>query len=133
MAMGKMKRVANLDPKKWSSDSYLFVKVEAHWSSDVEEYLLITDSEYKEAVDRGLKNPEDDPGLGRGVFTRVDNKDKKAAADPYYITFWVRGLRGSRELLMFTEEKMDRIRDRVQKNSEDVEANKESWLADLFD
>ena len=35
--------------------------------------------------------------------------------------------------LLFTEEGLDRIRERVQKNAEDIEANRESWLADLFD
>jgi hypothetical protein len=35
--------------------------------------------------------------------------------------------------LMFTEAEMERIRDRVGKNAEDIQANKESWLADLLD
>lgn len=133
MAKGKIKRIANLDPKKWENDSYLFVKVEASWSSDTEEYLLITDHEFREAVDRGEKNSEDVPDLGRGVFTRVDNQNKKAAADEYYIAFHVADPDGDSLCLMFTEEAMERIRARVEKNSEDIEANRESWLADLFD
>ena len=133
MAKGKIKRIANLDPKKWENDSYLFVKEEASWSSDTEEYLLITDHEFREAVDRGEKNPEDVPDLGRGVFTRVDNQNKKAAADEYYIAFKVADPDGDPLCLMFTEEAMERIRARVEKNSEDIEANRESWLADLFD
>lgn len=134
MAMGKMKRVANLDPKKWANESYLFVKVEGAWSEQAEEYLLLTDHEFKEAADRAQKNPEDVPAhLGRGVFTRVTNMNKQAAADDYYLAFRVRGPKGNEMNLMFTEEGMDRIRERVEANPEDIEANKESWLADLFD
>lgn len=134
MPMGKMKRVANLDPKKWANDSYLFVKVEGAWSEQAEEYLLLTEHEFKEATDRAEKNPEDIPAhLGRGVFTRVTNMNKQAAADDYYIAFRARGPKGKERHLMFTEEGMDRIRKRVEDNPEDIEENKESWLADLFD
>jgi hypothetical protein len=132
--MGKMKRVANLDPKKWANDSYLFVKVEGAWSAQAEEYLLLTDHEFKEAADRAEENSEDVPShLGRGVFTRVNNMNKRAAADDYYIAFRARGPKGKEMNLMFTEEGMDRIRERVEANPEDIEENKESWLADLFD
>ena len=134
MAMGKMKRVANLDLKIWANDSYLFVKVEGAWSGQAEEYLLLTDHEFKEASDRAVKNPEDVPAhLSRGVFTRVDNRDKQAAADDYYLAFRVQGPKGEEMDLMFTEEGMDRIRKRVEDNPEDIAENKESWLADLFD
>jgi len=133
MAKGKITRIANLDPKKWANDSYLFVKVEADWSTRAEEYLLLTDHEFKEASERGAKNPEDVPDLKRGVFTRVDNRNKKAAADDYYIAFKVQDPDGDALCLMFTEEAMERIRHRVEQNREDIEANKEGWLADLFD
>ena len=133
MAKGKMKRVANLDPQKWENESYLFVKVEGSWSAQAEEYLLLTDHEVTEASDRASKNTEDVPDLKRGVFTRVDNRDKQAAADDYYIAFQVRDADGNDVDLMFTEEAMDRIRKRVEANAEDVEANKTGWLADLFD
>ena len=133
MALGKMKRVANLDPKKWANESYLFVKVEGAWSSRAEEYLLITDHEYEEASKRASKNPEDDPDLKRGVFTRVFNTKMAAAADTYYLAMRVRDEKGDDVELMFTEEEMNRIRERVEKNPEDIEANRESWLADLFD
>lgn len=133
MAKGKMKRVANLDPQKWENESYLFVKVEGAWSGQAEEYLLLTDHEYIEANARASKNPEDVPDLKRGVFTRVDNRDKQAAADDYYIAFQVQDADGGDVNLMFTEEAMDRIRKRVEANAEDIEANRTGWLADLFD
>jgi hypothetical protein len=133
MALGKLKRVANLDPKKWSNKSYLFVKVEGAWSARAEEYLLITNHEYREASKRASRNPEDDPHLKRGVFTRVFNTKMEAAADNYYLAMWVSDTDGKDVELMFTEEEMTRIRDRVDANPEDIEANRESWLADLFD
>jgi hypothetical protein len=133
MAKGKIKRIANLDPKKWSNGAYFFVKVEGAWSGKAEEYLLITDREYADAAERAAKNPEDIPDLGRGVFTRVDNTSKKAGADDYYLAFRVLGITGEDTQLMFTEEAMDRIRERVEANPEDIEANKTGWLADLLD
>ena len=57
----------------------------------------------------------------------------EAAADKYYLAMWVRDTDGNDIELMFTEEEMTRIRDRVEANPEDIEANRESWLADLFD
>ena len=130
MALGKMKRVANLDPKKWAAKSYLFVKVEGAWSSRAEEYLLITDHEFEEASKRASKNPEDDPHLNRGVFTRVFNTKMQAAADNYYLALWAHDPDGNDVALMFTEEEMTRIRERLEAKPEDIEANKESWLAD---
>ena len=108
-------------------------KVEGAWSGQAEEYLLLTDHEYIEANARASKNPEDVPDLKRGVFTRVDNRDKQAAADDYYIAFQVQDADGGDVNLMFTEEAMDRIRKRVEANAEDIEANRTGWLADLFD
>ena len=133
MAKGKVKREANLDRKFGASESYLFVKIEAAWSSQREEYLLLTDSEVREASSRAHKNSDDFPSdLSLGVFTRVDNSKRLASADGYYLSFRV--LHDGHEVpLMFTEEEMDRVRLRVEKNQEDIEANKTGWLADLFD
>ena len=133
MAKGKITRVANLDPQKWENEAYLFMKVEGAWSGRAEEYLLITDHEFDEAAARAKKNLEDLPDLRRGVFTRVDNRDKHAAADDYYLALWVLGPDGDDVDLMFTEEGMDRIRKRVEANPEDIEENKTGWLADLLD
>ena len=132
MSLGKIKRVANISPKFAANVSYLFVKVEAAWSSDQEEYLLMTEHEVKEASERASRNPEDVPKLRRGVFTRVWNTKKQASADGYYIAFTVM-MENKAENLMFTEEEMDRIRHRVSQNQEDIDANKTGWLLDLLD
>ena len=133
MAKGKIKRVANIDQKFGANAEYLFVKIQADWDSGNEEYLLITDHEFEDAVERAGKNPEDIPKLSKGEFTRVGNKERVATADPYYIAIRVRPVDEGWTTIMFTEEEMDRIRDRAAKNAEDIEANRESWLADLFD
>jgi hypothetical protein len=134
MAKGKIKRVANIDQKFGANAEYLFLKVQADWNADAEEYLLLTDHEYDEALERSDKNPEDLPSLSRGEFTRVDNTQRKFGADSYYVAIRVKPEAGGKwATLLFTEEGLDRIRERVQKNAEDIEANRESWLADLFD
>jgi hypothetical protein len=132
MAKGKLKKVANLDVKSGASPSYLFFKVQTEWSGQ-EEYLLITDHELETAASRANANASDMPSLPRGVFTRVNNKEAHASADAYYIAMRVVEANGFMVALMFTEAEMERIRDRVGKNAEDIQANKESWLADLLD
>ena len=132
MAKGKIKKVANLDAKSGASSSYLFCKIQTEWSGQ-EEYLLITEHELETAASRANANASDMPVLPRGVFTRVNNKEANASADAYYIAVRVVEDNGFMVSLMFTEAEMERIRDRVGKNAEDIQANKESWLADLLD
>ena len=48
MAKGKVKKIANLDAKFGAAGEYWFVKVQAPWSHDAEEYWLLTDHEYQE-------------------------------------------------------------------------------------
>ena len=127
-----MKRVANLEAKFGEADSYLFMKVQTEWSGN-EEYLLLTDHEVETAASRAEKNAEDIPHLARGVFTRVDNKEAHSSADSYYIAMRAMVMDSIIMDLMFTESEMDYIRLRVEKNAEDIEANRESWLADLLD
>jgi len=132
MAKGKVRRIANLEPKFGAAGDYLFFKVQAPWSNDVEEYWLLTDHEYEEAQRRASENPEDIIKKARGVYDRVENRDKKAGANTHYIYLSVEE-EGDAKILLLTEFELERIRQRVEKNSEDIEANREGWLADLFD
>ena len=132
MAKGKIKRVANLDRKFGANDSYLFVKVQADYSSNAEEYLLLTDEEFKNASQRGVDNPEDTEGLSRGILSSRENLLRKFGAAPYYFALRV-SYEGESHALLFTEAGLERIRQRTEKNAEDIEANKTGWLADLFD
>ena len=133
MAKGKIKRVANTDRKFGANDSYLFVKVQADYSSDAEEYLLLTDEEFTDAAIRGADNPEDVEGLRRGILTVRENSERKfGAANSYYaVRILTAGDKDAN--LLLTESSLERIRQRVEKNTEDIEANKEGWLVDLFD
>lgn len=133
MAKGKIKRVANLDRKFGANRSYLFLKVQADWSSDAEEYLLLTDDEFADCAARGADNPEDTEGLKRGILTLRDNAEKKFGAAAYYYAVLVATAESGEARLLLTEAGLERIRQRAEKNAEDIEANKEGWLADLFD
>jgi len=132
MAKGKIRKVENLAAKVGSAAYYLFTKVQAEWSGN-EEYLLITNHELETATSRANANISDMPNLAKGVFTRVDNKEAHASADSYYIAVRVVEANSVMMSLMFTEAEMERIRGRVTKNAEDIEANREGWLADLLD
>lgn len=133
MAKGKIKRVANIDRKFGANDSYLFFKVQAEYSSNTEEYLLLTDEEFSDAAARGAENPEDTEGLSRGILTMRDNANRKFGAASYYYAVLVHTQDDHAVRLLLTESGIERIRQRVEKNTEDIEANREGWLADLFD
>ena len=132
MAKGRVKRIANLKPKFGAAGEYLFMKVQAPWAHDAEEYWLMTDHEFGEAVQRAASNVEDLNHGPRGVYDRVDNTEKRFGADSHYVCVEV-AEGGESKPLMLTEFELERIRQRVEKNSEDIEENRESWLADLLD
>ena len=132
MAKGKIKRVANLDRKFGSASSYLFVKVQADYSAGAEEYLLLTDDEFSDASARGADNPEDCAGLSLGILTLRENTERRFGAADHYYAVRVK-VSGGTSNLLFTDTGLERIRQRVEANSEDIEANREGWLADLFD
>lgn len=133
MAKGKIKRVANTDRKFGANSSYLFVKVQADYASDAEEYLLLTDEEFTDAAARGADNPEDVEGLKRGILTVRENTECKFGAANSYYAVQVRTAGDKDANLLLTGSGLERIRQRVEKNTEDIEANKEGWMADLFD
>ena len=133
MAKGKIKRVANLDRKFGANRWYLFLKVQSDYASDAEEYLLLTDDEFSDCAARGADNPEDTEGLRRGILTVRENTERRfGSADSYY-ALRVRAAGGVDANLLITGSGLERIRQRVEQNAEDIEANRESWLTDLFD
>ena len=134
MALGKLKHIDNSERAFGASPWYWFAKVKARGRGEGgEEYWLITEGEAVMFASRGAKNPEDDPNYGRGVFDRVANTEHKFGEDDGYIACAVKGKDKAAELWLLTEVELERIRQRVEVNAEDIEANKESWLADLFD
>ena len=133
MAKGKITRIANIDRKFGAADTYLFLKVDADFSASAEEYLMLTDDEFVDAATRGEMNPEDVGDLSRGVLTLRQNTERRFGAAAHYYAVRVRAEGGDEARLLFTESGLERIRQRVENNAEDVAANKTGWLADLFD
>ena len=133
MAQGRVKRVANTDRKFGADAEYLFLKVQAHGRGEPgEEYWLVTEEEAEKFTHRATENPEDIADAHLGIFTRVTNATPKTAANDWYVSVKVK-TGNVPQVWFLTEFDLGRIRSRVEKNMEDIEANREGWLADLFD
>ena len=134
MAQGRIKRVVNLERKFGGDDEYLFLKVQAQGRGEHgEEYWLVTDEEAEKFQHRATENPEDITDDHLGIFTRVANATPKPAANDWYVSVKVRTADDVPHVWFLTEFDLERVRSRVERNLEDIEANRESWLADLFD
>lgn len=134
MAVGRLKKVENIDRQFGADPWYWFLKVQALKEGELgEEYWLVTEEEALRFQERALKNPEDDPQRRRGVFAKVKNTNPKFGADSEYYGLFVTDATKMRHLWMLTDYEVERLRERTAKNYEDIEANKESWLADLLD
>ena len=132
MAKGRIRVVENIDRKFGEHLTYLFLKVQMDYSQTAEEYLLMTESEFKKTRERAEANPEDVQGLSRGILTVRVNKSRKFGSPLNYFALRVVRDRKPYDLLM-TVDDIEGIRWRVENNEEDIEANKEGWLADLLD
>jgi hypothetical protein len=134
MAQGRIKRVANIDQKFGADAEYLFLKVQAQGRGEHgEEYWLVTDEEAEKFATRATENPEDIADTHLGIFTRVANATPKPAANDWYVSVKLRTADDKSVVWFLTEFDLERVRNRVEKNLEYVEANREGWLADLFD
>ncbi len=130
MALGKIKRVDNADARFGADPWYWFLKVQVPGRAErFEEYWLVTEEEANKFSARAAKNPEDAPTRRRGVFTRVANTDPAFGANDFYHAVNVE----PGGVWMLTDFDLERIRVRVAKNQADINANRESWLADLLD
>ena len=134
MAQGKIKIVTNTERKFGADERYLFLKTQAEGRGEPgEEYWLVTEEEAAYFEHRASNNPEDQPKEWLGVFSRVANTAATPTANEWYIALEVQTPSGNKTTWMLTEHDLERIRQRVEKNTEDIEANREGWLADLFD
>jgi hypothetical protein len=134
MSIGRIKGIDNADRRFGSDLWYWFVKVQAKGRGERgEEYWLVTEGEAVRFAERGARNQGDDPELHRGVFKKVANTDRRFGEDTEYFGIKVAGKGKPPELWLLTAADLDGIRRRVEDNREDIEANKESWLADLLD
>ena len=132
MAKGRIRVIENIDRKFGEHAPYLFLKVQADYSASAEEYLLMTESEFEKTKARAEANPEDVEGLSRGSLTVRIHQSRKFGSPLNYFALRVVRDRKPYDLLM-TVDDIEGIRWRVENNEEDIEANKEGWLADLLD
>lgn len=131
MSRGDIKEIDNLNKKFGANKTYLFCKIQEKHGE--EEYWLLTHNELEEFIDRANGNSEDlEWELDNGEFTFVHNNWKTASENNYYICAKL-SLDGEEIDLLLTQEDLDNIRYRVEQNQEDIAANKEHWLFDLFD
>ena len=134
MALGRITRIPNLNQKFGSHTDYLITKVQADYSSSAEEYLLFTDHELDVGRKRGELNPEDYSHYRAGVLTVVQNTNQHfGSADAYFGVNLISQGSSERVHYLFTVEDLEKARVRAERNPEDIEANKTSWFADLFD
>lgn len=134
MALGKLKLVDNLNPiNNKASPQYWFLKVQADYSGDTEEYWLVSPWERGRFREQARNNKEDIPDAGRGILTTVGNSVRKVARES--TSYWAVQVSGpgGPETWFLTDVNLERVRLRVNRNRDDIEANKESWLADLLD
>jgi len=133
--LGRIVLVGNLERKHgWEAGAYFFVKVQHGAPSKIEEYLLLTGAEFSRFSERG-----EDPRIVSSEQRKLHRVGVAWIHDAYGL-----GLRHSFNAvnarlgayvrcLLMTDKELERVRRRTERNSEDIEANKESWLADLLD
>lgn len=121
--LGLVRMIENEEARFGADPWYFFAKVQSPHKE--EEYWLVTEEEadlFASRVKPVSTKPELTP-LGHFRWDALN-------------THWVIAVE-SREMgrmaWRLTPRDLQRIRERVGKNQEDIAANQESWLADLFD
>lgn len=155
MAQGKARLVENAEARFGAEPSYWFLKVQWDWEGEQgEEYWLLTDHERlmfekRAAVATGegqgdAPRPLLHPGrawlpptylpeVARGVLRRVPNTGTTFGTSETYLAVRVAVPPSGERWWLLTDLDVVRIRDRVFKNHEDIDREREGWLADLLD
>lgn len=133
MALGVYREIDNADRRFGSHDSYLFLKVQTGKAEEDEEYWLVTAAEAKEFMVRAYRNVEDWADSKRGTVSKVANQDHKFGEHSEYHHVKVKPKGQEPEHWLLTEHDLKVVRERAAANAEDIEANREGWMADLFD
>lgn len=118
--LGRLKMIENEQAKFGADPWYLFAKVQDHLSK-TEEYWLVTEEEEILFCKRGSWLA---PVAALGIFRVSVNND---------VIVTISSQESGPRVWRLTAHDLTRIRERVVKNHEDIEANRESWLADLLD
>lgn len=129
MALGRARLVPNLRRTHHAeAEDYVFIKVQ-HGAGH-EEYLLVTPSEFSRAQG-AFRRLFPTVNTATGTVEMHSTSDSFHSDQPWYVTHvsapWLQGEVG---IAIYD---LERIRTRVTRNAEDIQANRESWLADLLD
>ena len=122
--LGRTKRVENLDRSQGENNAYIFVKVQLPHGA--EEYWLLTDQEAQVARENHEYRELPEPPARVGQVALEDDGSVES-------TWYIVSLLFGGEVCCCAFQSLERIRQRVERNAEDIEANRESWLADLVD
>lgn len=116
MALGRLKKIANTQITHHSEDKeYFFCKVQLPHGA--EEYWLLTDGDLKQVGSVKQHMPV-------GHLTLLDKGMNSLVLEHPNDDVLI---------LMLSDDRLERVRARVDRNQEDIKLHKESWLADLFD
>jgi hypothetical protein len=136
MAKGKARRIENADAKFGALPFYWFLKVKWQDAGEKgEEYWLVTDDE-REKFDTRAANAEwwRQAYQSRGILYRVANRGDTFGTSAEYLAVCISFPPYEKETLwLLTEADHRRILERVEQNAEDIDREREGWLADLFD
>lgn len=118
MALGKLTKIANTDITHHAEDKeYFFCKVQLPHGA--EEYWLLTDGDLKQV--RDIEDPAG-PQLRQGHLELLPRNRNAVLVNQD----------GDDLVLVLSDDRLERVRARVDRNQEDIELHKESWLANLF-
>jgi hypothetical protein len=113
--LGRLKKIANTEITRSEDQEYFFCKVQLPHGA--EEYWLLTDGDLKQVGTVDVR-------LRRGHLVLIEKGQNGLMLDMP---------NGDVLVLVLSDDRLERIRARVDRNQEDVELHLESWLADLFD
>ena len=133
MSIGVYREVVNTDRKFGTHPTYLFLKVQSGTKEEDEEYWLVTPNEAQEFASRAERNVEDWVKDKKGSLSKVDNAEHKFGEQLVYFHVLVKPRRKDAVHWLLTETDLATLRERTANNDEDIEANREGWMADLFD
>lgn len=116
MALGRLKKIANTEITHHSEDKdYFFCKVQLPHGA--EEYWLLTDGDLKQVGTLERHVP-------RGHLTLLERNMNGLVLEMPNDDVLV---------LVLSDDRLERVRARVDRNQEDIKLHRESWLADLLD
>jgi hypothetical protein len=129
MRYGKLKLIENMQPHWGSAFNYWFMKVRSGPAEWQEEHWLITEKEATKFWHRGRKVFLGAVGL-RGLLHPLPPREDQGYGSHCVV---VKYPQGEPTLWVLTPSDIEVVRHRAEMNVEDIQANRESWLADLLD